>query len=70
MVWTIQGSSMVVYIYIEYCCGQPWGHLWLSTYISSNGLDNLAIICGCLHIYPVRLWTILGISMVVYIYIQ
>ena len=61
MLWTIQGSSMVVYIYIEYCWGQPWNHLWLSTYISSNALDNLV---------PVMLWTILGSSMVFYTYIQ
>ena len=78
---------MVVYIYIQLCCGQSWGHLWLSTYISSNTVDNPGVIYGCLyissnavdnpgliygflHIYPVMLWTILGSSMVVYIYIQ
>ena len=70
VLWTIQGSSMVVNIYIQYCCGQSWGHLWLSTYISSNAVDNPGVIYGCLHIYPVMLWTILGSSMVVYIYIQ
>ena len=31
---------MVVYIYIQLCCGQSWGHLWLSTYISSKAMDN------------------------------
>ena len=46
------------------------GHLWLSTYISSNVMDNLGVTYGCLHIYPVMLWKILGSSMVVYIYIQ
>ena len=61
---------MVVYIYIQLCCGQSWGHLWLSTYISSNAMDNLGVIHGCLHIYPIILWTILGSAMVVYIYIQ
>ena len=70
MLWTFQGSSMVVYIYIENCCGQPWSHLWLSSYISSNAADNLGVIYGCLHIYPEMLWTILGSSMVVYIYMQ
>ena len=29
-----------------------------------------AVICGYLHVYQVMLWTILGSSMVVYIYIQ
>ena len=57
-------SSMVVYIYIQSCCGQSWVHLWLSTYISSNAVDNPGVIYGCLHIYPVMLWTILGSSMV------
>ena len=61
---------MVVYIYIQYCCGQSLDHLWLSTYISSNAVDNPGVIYGCLHIYPVMLWTILRSSMVVYIYIQ
>ena len=61
MLWRIQGSSMVVSIYIEYCWGQPWNYLWLSTYISSNALDNLL---------PVMLWSILGSSMIVYTYIQ
>ena len=78
---------MVVYIYIQYCCGQSCGHLWLSTYISSNAVDNPGVIWlstyissnalvnpgviyGCLHIYPVMMWTILGSYMVVYIYIQ
>ena len=70
MLWTILGSSMVVYIYIQSCCGQSWGHLWLSTYISSHAVDNPGVIYGCLHIYPVMLWAILGSSMVVYIYIQ
>ena len=70
ILWTILGSSMVVYIYIQSCCGQFLGHLWLSTYISSNAVDNPGVIYGCLHIYPVMLWTILGSSMVVYIYIQ
>ena len=70
MLWSILGSSMVVYIYIQSCCGQSWGHLWLSTYISSHAVDNPWVIYGCLHIYPVMLWTILGSSMVVYIYIQ
>ena len=88
MLWTILGSSIVVYIYIQLCCGQTWGHLWLSThissnvcgqswghlwlstYISSNAMDNPGVIYGCLHIYPVMLWSILGSSMVVYIYIQ
>ena len=84
MPWTILGSSMVVYIYIQLCCGQCWdhlwlstyisskccgqywGHLWLSTYISSNAVDNPGFIYGCLHIYPVMLWSNLGSSMVVY----
>ena len=70
MLWTIQGSSMVVYIYIENCCGQHWSHLSLSTYISSNAVDNLGVIYGFLNIYPVMPWTILESSMVVYIYIQ
>ena len=70
MLWTILASSMVVYIYIQYCCGQSWGYLWLSTYISSNAVDNPGVIYGCLHIYPVMLWTILGSYMVVCIYIQ
>ena len=70
MLWTILGSSMVVYIYIQLCCRQSWGHLWLCTYISSNAVDIPEVIYGCLHIYPVMLWTILGSSMVVYIYIQ
>ena len=70
ILWEILESSMVVYIYIQKCCGQSWGHLWLSTYIYSNAVDNPGVICGCLHIYPVMLWTILGSSMVVYIYIQ
>ena len=70
MLWTILGSSIVVYIYIQLCCGQSWGHLWLSTYISSNAVVNPGVIYGCLHIYPVMLWTILGSSIVVYIYIQ
>ena len=60
---------MVVYIYILLCCGQSWGHLWLSTYISSNAMDNPGVIYGCLHIYSVMLWIILGSSMVLYIYI-
>ena len=60
---------MVVYIYIQLCCGQSWGHLWLSTYISSNAMDNPGVIYGCLHIYSVMLWIILGSSMVLYIYI-
>ena len=59
---------MVVYIYIQLCCGQSWGHLWLSTYISSNAMDNPGVIYGCLHIYSVMLWIILGSSMVLYIY--
>ena len=46
---------MVVYIYI---------------YISSIALDNLVVIYDCLHIYPVMHWTILGSSMIVYIYNQ
>ena len=61
---------MVVYIYIQYSCGQSWGHQWLSTYISSNAVDNPGVIYGCLNIYLVMLWRILGSSMVVYIYIQ
>ena len=61
---------MVVYKYIQYCCGQSLDHLWLSIYISSNALDNPGVIYGCLHIYLVMLWTILRSSMVVYIYIQ
>ena len=68
--WTILGSSMVVYIYIQLCCGQSWGHLWLSTYISSNAMDNPGVIYGCLHIYSVMLWIILGSSMVLYIYMS
>ena len=95
MLWTILGSSTVVYIYtqqccgqywghlwlsiyissnavhnpgvicgvhiyIQFCCGQSWVHLWLSTYISSNAVDNPGVIYGCLHIYPLMLWTILG----------
>ena len=64
------GSSMVVYIYIQYCCGQSLDHLWWSTYISSKAVDNPGVINGCLHMYPVMRWTILGSSMVVYIYIQ
>ena len=51
MLWTILGSSMVVYIYIQSCCGQSWGHLWLSPYISSNAVDNPGVIYVCLHIY-------------------
>ena len=70
MVWTILGPSLVVYIYIQLCCGPSWGHLWLSTYIYSNAVVNPGVIYGCLHIYPVKLWTILGPSLVVYIYIQ
>ena len=70
ILWTILGSSMVVYIYIQSCCGQSLGHLWLSTYISNNAVDHPGVIYGCLHICPVILWTILGSSMVFYIYIQ
>ena len=61
---------MVVYIYIQKCCGESWGHLWFSTYISSNAVDNPVVIYGCQYIYPVMLRTILGSSVVVYIYIQ
>ena len=61
---------MVVYIYIKLCCGQSMGHLWWSIYISSNAVDNPGVIYGCLYTYQLMLWTILGSSMVVYIYIQ
>ena len=70
MPWTILESLMIVYIYIQYCCGQSWGHLWLSTYISSNAVDNRRVSYGCLHIYPVIPYAILGSSMSAYIYIQ
>ena len=30
--------------------------------ISSNAVDNPGVIYGCLHIYPVMLWTLLGSS--------
>ena len=68
--WTMLGSSTVVYIYFQLCRGQSWRHQWLSTYICSNAVDNPGFIYDCLHIYPVRPWTILGSSMVVYIFIQ
>ena len=44
--------------------------MFVYIYIYSNAVDNPGVIYGCLHIYLVMLWTILGSSVVVYIYIQ
>ena len=45
-----------------------WAILGLSMVVYiyiSNAVDNPGVIYGCLHIYPVMLWSILGSSNVV-----